>query len=205
MTIGARIDECIAKLLVVDAENAFIQLAIAIDGTAKRQYPSQRTTDRCKRFLRENLPFVLWSLTNGTPARGSEFTFEFSGSGVPNRSTKFEDLVYSVMRCALLHEGEMPSKVEFVTASYIGMLGGRMQFPVALIGALLFAVVASPVNVREKVADSSAFFFGETRVPVAEILGSLQKTKAAIRLGFLYDVEALLAKLESDHASSAEA
>ena len=192
MTIGARIQECVNKLAIGDAENAFIQMAIAIDGTAKKVYPNKRTTDRCKLFLQQNLPFVLWSLTNGTPARTTSLVFEFAGSGTPNRSTQFEDLVYSVMRCALLHEGELPSKVEFVSAPYIGMLEGKVQFPLALVAALLFAVIASPVNARQEVAESVSFKFGEKVVKVVDMLGSLENTKAAIRHGFEYDVEALL-------------
>lgn len=202
MTIGARIDECMNKLAIGDAENAFIQLSIAIDGTAKRLHPGKKTTDRCKSFLRDSLPFVLWSLTNGTPSQSKDLTFQFSGSGLPNMSTKFEDLVYSIMRCALLHEGEMPEKVEFVPEPYIGMLRGRMQFPIALVGALLLAVIASPVNAREKVAASTSFTFGKTRVYVSEFIGSLEKTKNSIRLGFQYDVEKLLKDLDAHNSQA---
>jgi hypothetical protein len=192
MTIGARIDECMNKLSIGDAENAFIQLSIAVDGTAKRLHPGKKTTDRCKNFLRDNLPFVLWSLTNGTPSQCKDLSFQFNGPVHPSQSTKFEDLVYSIMRCALLHEGEMPEKVEFVSESYIGMLGGRMQFPIALVGSLLLAVIASPVNAREKVSSSTSFTFGKTKVYVSEFIGNLEKTRDSIRLGFQYDVEKLL-------------
>jgi hypothetical protein len=72
------------------------------------------------------------------------------------------------------------------------MLQGKMQFPVALIGALLLAVIASRVNVNEKVSASTAFTFGTTKVYVSQFLGSPEKTKNAIRLGFEYDVEKLL-------------
>jgi hypothetical protein len=192
MTIGARIDECINKLSIGDAENAFIQLSIAIDGTAKRLHPGKKTTDRCKNFLRDNLAFVLWSLTNGTPSHTKDLSFKFTGPEHPSQSTKFEDLVYSIMRCALLHEGEMPKKVEFVSESYIGMLGGRMQFPIALVGSLLLAVIASPVNAREKVSSTTSFTFGKTKVYVSEFIGNLEKTRDAVRLGFQYDVEKLL-------------
>lgn len=202
MSIGARIDECMNKLSIGDAENALIQLAIAIDGTAKRLHPSKRTTDRCKSFLRDNLPFVLWSLTNGTPSQSKDLTFQFSGPGHPNQSTKFEDLVYSIIRCALLHEGAMPEKVEFVSEPYIGMLGGRMQFPIALIGSLLLAVIASPVNAREDVSASTSFTFGKTRVYVSEFIGDLERTKASIRLGFQYDVEKLLSDFDTQSGHS---
>jgi hypothetical protein len=205
MTIGARIDECMNKLSIGDAENAFIQLSIAIDGTAKRLFPAKKTADRCKSFLRDNLPFVLWSLTNGTPSESKDLCFEFVGSGHPNQSTNFEDLVYSIMRCALLHEGEMPEKVEFVSEPYIGMLGGRMQFPIALVGSLLLAVIASPVNARERVSSSTSFTFGTTKVYVSEFIGNLEKTKDSIRLGFQFDVEKLLRELDAKDGQASAA
>lgn len=194
MSIGNRIQECVNKLALNDCENAFIQLAIAIDATAKREYPGQRTTDRCKRFLRSNLPFVMWSLTNGAPSETQELTFEFSPSGTPSGPTNFEDLIYRIMRCALLHEAELPEKVEFVTENYIGMLGGKMQFPMALIGSLLFAVIASPTNNRERVSESTSFKFGQTEARVNDMMGSLVRTKDAIRKGFLFDLEAMLSE-----------
>lgn len=204
MTIGARIDECVNKLSFGDSENAFIQLAIAIDGTAKRAYSDKRTADRCKRFIKGNLPFVLWSLTNGTPSQSTDLSFQFSGPSHPSRSTQFEDLVYSIMRCALLHEGEMPEKVEFVSESYIGMLGGRMQFPIAMIGSLLLAVISNPVNAREKVSASTAFTFGTTKVFVSDFIGNPEKTKDAIRLGFEYDVEVFLKNFEATQSRASE-
>lgn len=198
MTIAARIQECTGKLGLGDAENAFIQLAIAIDGTAKQLYPGKKTSERCKQFLKDSLPFVLWSLSNGTPARTSSLSFEIASSSESSERIEYEDLVYKVMRCSLFHDGELSEKVEFVNAPYIGTLHGRMQFPIALIGSLLFAVIASPVNEHQRVSESTSFTFGETRVPVNHMLGNLEKTKIAIRNGFLYDVEYLIENLNAE-------
>lgn len=189
MTIAARIQECTVKLALGDAENAFIQLAIAIDGTAKLLYPGKKTSERCKKFLKDSLPFILWSLSNGTPAKTTSLSFEISNSSQSSAWIEFEDLVYKVMRCSLLHDGELSKKVEFVDAPYVGTLNGKMQFPLALLGSLLFAVIASPVNERQRVADSTSFTFGKTKFPINHMLGSLEKTKIAIRNGFSYDVE----------------
>lgn len=98
-----------------------------------------------------------------------------------------------------MHEGEMPEKVEFVSESYIGMLGGRMQFPIALIGSLLLAVIASSVNERVKVSSSTSFTFGKTKVYVSEFIGNLEKTKESISLGFQYDVEKMLRDLDAQN------
>jgi hypothetical protein len=192
LTIAARIQECTNKLALGDTENAFIQLAIAIDGTAKLLYPGKKTSERCKQFLKENLPFILWSICNGAPAKTVSLSFEILSSNGSSERIEFEDLVYKVMRCSLFHDGHLAEKVEFVNAPYIGTLNGRVQFPLALLGSLLFAVIASPVNERQRVSESTSFTFGNTKIPVNHMLGNLEKTKIAIRNGFLYDVEHLL-------------
>lgn len=184
MTIAARIQECTAKLASGDAENAFIQLAIAIDGTAKLLYPGKKTSERCKKFLSDSLPFILWSLSNGTPSKAGKLTIEISDSNDSYTWVEFEDIVYKIMRCSIFHDGKLSEEVEFVNASYIGTLNGKMQFPIALIGSLLFAVIASPVNERQRVAESTSFTFGKTKVSVNHMLGSLEKTKTAVGCGF---------------------
>jgi hypothetical protein len=192
VSVGERVQECINKLEVGDSINAFIQLAIAIDGTAKKEYPGKKTSFRCKKFLQENLPFVMWSLTNGTPTKCIDFKFEFSDYGKPNGLTSYEDVIYSVLRCTLLHEGEMPEKVAFTNESYLAMQDGKMLFPVAMIGSLLFAVISSPVNQNQRVSASSYFMFGDVKAYVNDMWGSIEKTKEYIRNGFQYDVEKLL-------------
>lgn len=192
MSVGQRVQECINKIESGDAVNAFIQLAIAIDGTAKKEYPGKKTSYRCKLFLRKNLPFVLWSLTNGTPSECTDIKFEFSDDGYPNGYTSFEDIIYKVLRCSLLHEGEMPEKVIFTNKNYIGMINGKMQFPIALIGSLLFAVIASPSNRKQSVFQSTHFVFGELKAYVNDMWGSEEISREYIRKGFKYDVEKLL-------------
>lgn len=192
MAISDRVKECIDKLEKNDPVNAFIQLCIAIDGTAKKEYPGKKTSERCKEFLRNNLPFIMWSLTNGTPNECKSFEFGFSENEKPSGYTKFEDVIYSVLRCSLLHEGEMPSKVQFTFDNYIAMIDGKMMFPVALIGSLLFAVIASPVNQKEHIPNHYSFLFGNKRITVNDLWGNMNAMKDAIRNGFLYDVEEIL-------------
>lgn len=192
MSVGERVQECINKLEANDPVNAFIQLAIAIDSTAKKEYPGKKTSFRCKKFLRENLPFVMWSLTNGTPTTCKDFKFEFSREGKPSGYTSYEDVIYSILRCFLFHEGEMPEKVEFTDESYLAMVDGKMLFPTAMIGSLLFAVISSPVNSNQHISDSSYFLFGNVKAYVNNMWGNMSKTKEYIRNGFQYDVEKLL-------------
>ena len=192
MSVGERVQECINKLEANDPENAFIQLAIAIDGTAKKEYPGKKTSARCKAFIRENLPFIFWSLTNGTPSTCKDFKLELSNNEEASAYVSFEDVVYSILRCSLLHEGEMPQKVTFTTEEVIRIHNGKMHFPVAMIGSLLFSVIASPVNENQKVSNNTHFVFGKVRAPVNDMWGDVERTKELIRNGFQYDVEKLI-------------
>ncbi len=184
MATGDRISQCIKHYLQGDSENAFIQLCIAIDATAKNQYPGAKTAKRCKKFLRENLPFVLWTLTNGTPSKIANFSFEFRTSGSPSGTRKFEDVIYSAMRCTLLHEGSLPENVEFINASAIIMRNGRLYFPHALIGALVFAVLSSPANSIERAPLNVSLTFGTETFDVCYLWANREAMKAAIRNGF---------------------
>jgi hypothetical protein len=192
MAISDRISQCIEHLDQGDHENAFIQLSIAIDGTAKKQYVGLGSTKRCKKFLRDNLPFVLWSLTNGTTTKVKDFTFEFQSSGSPSGPTKFEDVVYSALRCNLLHEASLPDNIEFTSQSAIMMKDGRLHFPTALIGALAFAVISSPANANEPAPLGQSFTFGTKTFDISELWADRAAVKEAIRAGFQYDVEKML-------------
>jgi len=192
MALASRVSQCIKHYHQGDSENTFIQLCIAIDGTAKNQFPGCKTSVRCKRFLRENLPFVLWSLTNGTPCNTSEFTFEFQAVGSPSGKRNFEDVIYSAMRCSLLHEGTLPENVEFTHEDAIIMRDGRFHFPHALIGALAFAVISSSANANEIPPRGVSLRFGTKSFDVRDLWADRTATKDAIRNGFQCDVEKLL-------------
>ena len=201
MAIADRVKECLDKLKADDPVNAFIQLSIAIDGTAKKEYPGKKTSVRCKEFLKKNLPFVFWAVTNGTPNKLESFKLDFSQEGRPSNYVEFVDVVYQIMRCSLLHEGEMSDKVAFTNIACIEMANGKMFFPTALIRSLLFAVIASTANVSERLPKNYTFTFGKKKVPVNELWGNLEKAKDAIRNGFLYDVEKLLDEYKSKQKS----
>ncbi len=141
MTIGDRVKECIDKLNVGDFENALIQLSIAFDGTAKKEYPpSMKVGKRFKAFLHDNQDII----TYFTFASNMFIDCTFNGY-------KLEEIIYHVLRCGLLHEGSIPDEIEFVDQIVIGRPGGRWRFPKTYVHGGLLAVIGAKSNATESV------------------------------------------------------
>ena len=65
MAISDRIQECINKYNANDLDNALIQVCIAIDGTAKRDYPRiKKVGERFKEFIKSNQDIITFFTFN---------------------------------------------------------------------------------------------------------------------------------------------
>lgn len=193
--IGRRIDECIAKLKLGDGENAFIQLSIAIDATSKLNYPKIKgSSKRNKLFIKENLPFVLWSLTNGTPNKSSSLFFVIDDEG---KEISLEDIMYRLLRCTLLHEGDLPDLVIFTQEEFIANKKDKIILPLAIISSFCLAVIKNPFNKKEKLINNNLFIPYGSNIPydLNQCWGNEDRLRSIVRKGFLYDVEKELEKI----------
>ena len=199
--IGKRIDECISKLNVGDGENAFIQLCLAIEGTSKLAYPHiQSSAQRNRQFIKDSMPLVFWSLTNGTPTNSKSFNFMLTINGC-QKEVSLEEVMYKLLRCSLVHEATMPDEVEFVNAEYIAVSkDGKLSLPLALISSYCFAIIANPVNKDECLEKNYLIrlYGSETCYNLNNCWGNEEKLRAVIRKGFLYDVEKILDKMNCE-------
>lgn len=198
--IGKRIDECLGKLNEGDGENAFIQLSLAIEGTSKLAYPELRgSAQRNKQFIKDSMPFVFWSLTNGTPSASKSFSFMTDNDGT-KKEVPLEDVMYNLLRCSLVHEATMPDTVEFTTESYIANIDGKIILPLAIIFSYCCAVIAHPVNkgaVLEK-NNLVQMYGSNTLYNLNNCWGDEERLRAIIRKGFQYDVEKMLSKINTE-------
>ena len=195
--IGNRIDECFEKLKQGDGENAFIQLSLAIEGTSKLAYPDIPTSaQRNKQLILDSMPFVLWSLTNGTPTNSSSFNFMLDING-QEECVSLENVMYKLLRCSLVHEGKMPNEVEFADNEFIAIINGKLLFPFALITAYCWAVIVHPVNKDERLIKHPLFkvYGSDVFYNINDCWGNEDKSRSIIRKGFLYDVEQMLKEM----------
>lgn len=198
--IGKRIDECLGKLNDGDGENAFIQLSLAIEGTSKLAYPKLTgSAQRNKQFIKDSMPFVFWSLINGTPSTSKSFSFMTDNNGI-KKEIPLEDVMYKLLRCSLVHEAAMPDTVEFTKESYIANRDGKIILPLAIIFSYCCAVIAHPVNKEATLEKNKLIqlYGADTMYNLNNCWGDEERLRSIIRKGFLYDVEKMLAKMNME-------
>ena len=192
--VGKRIDECLEKLKASDGENAFIQLCLAIEGTSKLAYPYIKSSaTRNKQFIKDSMPFVFWSLTNGTPSTSKHFSFQTEDG----KEFLLEEVMYKLLRCSLVHEAEMPDLVAFTEWNCIANLDGKIILPFAMLEAYCWAVIANPVNQTAHLEKNHIFLPYGTTTPydLNDYWGDEKALREIIRKGFLYDVEKMLQEM----------
>lgn len=147
MAIADRIKEAVDYMNLGNPVSALIQVCIAVDATAKKELKDKRVGDRITKFLRNNQEFIL--LIGLGKARGgaSDHIFQFKISEGKYEYKKLEEVLYELVRCTLLHEGDLSSKVVIVPQLELGFSKDRQfKLSVGLIWGMILAVVASPAN-----------------------------------------------------------
>ena len=94
--------------------------------------------------------------------------------------TSMEAILYTIVRCGLVHECDVETKIRFTKETQIGNFDKIFCLPAALILGLLAAVVLHPVNAAERSQlDSSIELSGRSF-----LLNSLWgKGASGVRLG----------------------
>ena len=134
-----RVTECINKYNADDLVNALIQLCIAIDGTAKNEYPRKKVGERFRAFIKANQDIITF------------FTFRtniFIDCQFGNYT--IEEFIYKVLRCGLLHEGEVSAMFKFSDAGEpIAVSDKQWCLPRTFVFGTLLAVIGAPTNSRQ--------------------------------------------------------
>ena len=113
MSVADRVTECIIKYNANDLVNALIQLCIALDGTSKNEYPRMKKVgERFKAFIKANQDIITFFTFN----TNIFIDCEFGGYTI-------EQFIYKVLRCGLLHEGEVSAMFKFAEAGDLISIG----------------------------------------------------------------------------------
>lgn len=85
-------------------EGSFIQIIIAITATARKRYPKGRFNDNeaFKKFLLDEMD----KITGGPKCN---VAFYYDGK----YKVPLEEILYKIIRCQLIHEGELPQTITF--------------------------------------------------------------------------------------------
>lgn len=100
MSIADRIHEAIGKYTNNDLDNALIQVMIAIDGTARKEFPNMKNKnkERFINFINDNLDII---------SKVTFFRFKLNPNDrfntIGNEEVTFAAFIYNI-RCDILHE-----------------------------------------------------------------------------------------------------
>lgn len=180
MAVRDRIKEAIDKLSKGEYENALIQVCIAIDATAKKEYPGKKPGERCKKFLRDNQAFITRVGVGLLEIHGDILFASDLKNGKKDKS--LEQVLYRLVRCSLLHEGELTEEVLFTTNNKIGMTNeGIIILPINMIWAIILAIVGSGVNTQERLPDYCTISIGKTTMRLNDLWGKKRDIYSLVR------------------------
>jgi hypothetical protein len=151
MSIADRVAECIHKYEVNELDNALIQVCVALDGTAKREFPkTKKVGERFKAFIGVNQDIIsFYTLGNVfVDCQFGQYTLQ--------------EFIYKVLRCGLLHEGDVPTMLKFVEPGMpITLSDQQWSLPKTFIFGTLLSVIGASSNSQQVIAyDCSVSIMG---------------------------------------------
>lgn len=171
MSIADRVLECINKYNANDLDNALIQICIALDGTAKNEYPRvKKVGERFKAFVRSNQDIITFFTFNTNMFIGCQFG-EYT----------IEQFIYKVLRCGLLHEGEVPEMFQFTAPGEPISIGDKQWcLPKTFIFGTLLAVIGAGSNARQKLSNDLGVTIMGRNFKVNELWGRADLVRQAM-------------------------
>jgi len=175
MAYTDRLIEAYNKMISNDYVNALIQICIALDAVAKKHY-GDKPGKRIKRYLRVNQP-IITRVAIDCEMYG-DITFVVEGK----KDLTFEEIIYALIRCALLHEGELDSRVKIVASASIGLdAEGNFLLSEQMIRALFLLLVSDPHTAQITWPPTASFSFEGKTVSFANIQGNQNLLLESIR------------------------
>jgi hypothetical protein len=156
-----------------NVESALIMACIAVDATAKKEYPTERNNNvRYKGFMREYAWLIGHIGLRGVVARHIKLkALPPNLKPDSNGSVSLEDVLYGVVRCGLLHEATIKDHVILEETVILGYDGQKYQLPTSLPLGLIAAAIASPLNISERLETHHVLKLGEQEYFVNDLWG----------------------------------
>jgi len=145
-----------------ELDQALLFVCLAIDGTAKKTYPSiPKVGERFRRFINDNLD-IIELMFGGLNLVETVFPFKDAKG---NLGVSFADIIYEKFRCNLAHGEELPDGfgvtvqiAEGHQQFYIDMSTLSMTLPQSAIYALGLACVLAPVNSDQSLGSNTHYY-----------------------------------------------
>lgn len=178
MSVGVRVMEASKALYARAAEQSLIPALIAIDTTARKRYPRQRSNrERYARFVRDNVRLVtaVWLGRPVDVCRIRAYHPDLEPSA-DDGSVGLDDVLYHVVRSEILHEAGLSPGLVTVARGIERLESGGAQptvlrFSHRLIEGCLAAVVLAPENADKRTPEPAPLYIRRKRYWINRLWG----------------------------------
>jgi len=178
MNVGNSVRKAIDDWEHGELDASMLHACNAVDGTAKKLYPSLASNARFTRLLRENYGILGPMGVPGINLVATRWPVKVERPKAAGGKPDTADVLYGIHRCSHSHGDELPDGFTLLPDAagpprQTRMLieKGKVQLSDRVIFGLLAVSVMSPVNIGQIVPDGYHFRFGLLKLPINEWWG----------------------------------
>jgi hypothetical protein len=152
-----------------ELESAMLHACNAVDGTAKKLYPSLQNKDRFTRILRENYAILGATGTPGIDPVATRYPVTVRKPTAPGGKPDLADVIYGIHRCTQGHGDELPEGFTLMEdaagptrITRMEIKPGAVRLSDRIIFGLITVAVLSPVNQDQSVPDGYHLTIGDS-------------------------------------------
>jgi hypothetical protein len=167
MKVGESVRKSIDDWTHNEFESAMLHACNAVDGTAKKIYPTLRNNERFTRFLRENYSILGPMGAPGIDVIETRFPVPVRHPTAAGGKPDLADVIYGIHRCTHGHGDELPEGFALIQnaagpiqKTHMMIAPGKVRLSDRIIFGLIAVAVLSPVNKNQSVPDTYYLTFG---------------------------------------------
>ncbi len=176
----------IALEMVERDENAIALslTASAIDATAKKMTNTKKNRERYLKFLEKYMRIITFRGLPGIVASGIRIKCENwkAVKADKNGYASLEEIIYTAIRCGLIHECEIDKMIVFTDKTIIGNQKNIFMLPKELVNGLILAVILSEYNKEEKSNDNKSLLIRDREYKINDLWGKEKQFRSEYRL-----------------------
>jgi hypothetical protein len=179
MKVGGSIRKAIDDWENGDEESAMLHACNAVDGTARKLYPTLSRNERFKRVLRENYAILGPMGAPGNDLHETRFPINITKPKTPGEKPDIADIIYGIHRCSHGHGDELPDGFSLIKdttgpkrLTRMRVEQGKVHLSDRIIFGLLAVAVLSRTNKDQSVPDGYYLTFGDSaKLPINDWWG----------------------------------
>ena len=169
MNVGESVRKCIDDWELRELDSAMLHACNAIDGTAKKLYPTIGSNKRFTRLLRESYAILGPMGAPGIDLVETRFPVTVQRPKASGGKPDIADVIYGIHRCTHGHGDELPDGFTLIEdvagpkrVTRMEIQRGKVRLSDRIIFGLIAVAVLSPANKGQSVPDGYHLTFGDS-------------------------------------------